>query len=65
MRSIKRNMELIEDIPTQYKIGNLGGDHFDSIDRHLMDSEIDPIGAGSDGDVHPVRQGDFALLEER
>ena len=31
MRSIKRNMELIEDIPTQYKIGNLGGDHFDSI----------------------------------
>ena len=38
-------MELVEDIPSQYKIGNRGGDHFDSIDRHLMDSEIDPIGA--------------------
>ena len=50
VRSIKRNMELVEDIPPQYDVGNLGSDHFDSIDRHLMDSEVDPIGAGSDGE---------------
>ena len=30
-----------------------------------MDSEVDPIRAGSDSDVHPVRQCDFALLEQR
>ena len=64
IRSIKRNMELVEDIPSQYDVGNLGGDNFDSIDRHLMESEVDPIGAGSDGDIHPVRQCDLTILEQ-
>jgi hypothetical protein len=65
MRSFTLNVELVEDIPPQYDVGNLGGDNFDSIDRHLMESEVDPIGAGSDGDIHPVRQGDLAILEQR
>jgi hypothetical protein len=53
--AIKRNMELVEDISSQYNVGNLGGDNFDSIDRHLMESEVDPISADSDGGIHPVR----------
>src|SRR5262245_5097145 len=65
IRSIKRHVEFVEDIPPQYDVGNLGGDNFDAMDKYLMESEVNPIGAGSDGDVHPVRQCNLTIFEQR
>lgn len=63
-RTVKCQMTLVEDIPTYDDVTNLGSDDFDAVYEHIMQSEIDPVSARRDGEIHPVCQCDLAILEQ-